>query len=282
VQAIAEAVLYEGHVLWPYRPSALKNRQRWTFGGVYPESYARSSGDRSQVHGEFLVEGEAPQVDVEVRFLQLVHCVRDGTAWEEAVERHAGPGWVELPAGRSEEPPLVRTWEPLEGRVDVRCVQLRDDLHRVSVAIANTSDWAGAEREGAMARTLASAHAVACVEGGAFVSAVDPPEELRAETEACRSDGLWPVLVGEPGDRTTLLASPIILYDYPEVAPESPGDFFDGCEIDQLLVLSILGLSDGEKDEIRAGDPRARAILERTEAMTPDEIMRLHGTWRRP
>ena len=90
------------------------------------------------------------------------------------------------------------------------------------------------------------------------------------------------MLVGERGDRSTLLASPIILYDHPEVAPESPGDFFDGCEIDQLLVLSILGLSDAEKQEVRAGDPRARAILERTEAMSADEIMRLHGTWRNP
>ena len=74
--------------------------------------------------------------------------------------------------------------------------------------------------------------------------------------------------------------APIILPDYPQVAPESPGDFFDGCEIDQLLVLNILGLSDAEKREVRAGDPRAREILERTEAMTREQIMRLHGTWR--
>jgi hypothetical protein len=105
---------------------------------------------------------------------------------------------------------------------------------------------------------------------------------LRLQAEACRCDGLWPFLVGRPGDRTTMLASPIVLYDHPQVAPESPGDFFDGCEIDQLLVLNILALSEEEKREIRAGDPRARAILERTEAMTPEAMLRLHGAWRAP
>jgi hydrogenase maturation protease len=124
-----------------------------------------------------------------------------------------------------------------------------------------------------MRHTLASAHAVLTVEGGVFRSAIESPELV------CQ-DGLWPVLVGEPG--TKMLASPIILPDYPQVAPESPGDFFDGCEIDQLLVLNILALTDEEKAEIRAGDPRARAILERTEATAPEDLMRLHGTWREP
>jgi hypothetical protein len=35
VAAIARAVLYEGYVLWPYRRSALKNAQRFTFGSLY-------------------------------------------------------------------------------------------------------------------------------------------------------------------------------------------------------------------------------------------------------
>jgi hypothetical protein len=94
------------------------------------------------------------------------------------------------------------------------------------------------------------------------------------------NDGLWPVLVGGEGERSTMLASPIILPDYPRVAPESPGDFFDGGEIDQLLVLNILALTDQEKLEMRAGDPRAREILERTEAMTPEQMMKLHGVIR--
>jgi hypothetical protein len=101
---------------------------------------------------------------------------------------------------------------------------------------------------------------------------------LRADSfdvahEARSGDGLWPVLI----DDKTMLASPIILEDRPKVAPESPGDFFDGGEIDQLLVLNILALTDEEKAEMRATDPRAREILERTESLTPEQLMALHG-----
>ena len=77
-----------------------------------------------------------------------------------------------------------------------------------------------------------------------------------------------------------MLSSPIILEDHPRIAPESPGDLFDGAEIDQMLVLNILSLTDAEKAEMRATDPRAREILDRTEALTPDELTRLHGTIR--
>jgi hypothetical protein len=81
-------------------------------------------------------------------------------------------------------------------------------------------------------------------------------------------------------DRSTVLCAPIILSDYPEIAPESPGDLFDGGEIDQLLILNILSLTDEEKREMRDSDPRAREILERTEALSEDELMRLHGARR--
>jgi hypothetical protein len=253
VRDIANAVLYEGHMLFPYRPSAMKNQQRWTFGGVYPAAYARTTADRSRVSFECLVEGVVPQIDIEVRFLQIVG--RGGAA--EAIERSVGVGAID-------EPP---------GRVSADTVALRPGLHRLSVAIENTSEWEGSDRAEAMLRTLASAHAIACVKDGAFVSPRESDESLRQE-------GLWPVLVGAHGDRSTLFASPIILDDYPRVAPESPGDFFDGGEIDQLLVLNILALSEEEKREIRAGDSRARAVLERTEAMTPKELRRLYGTWR--
>jgi hypothetical protein len=84
-------------------------------------------------------------------------------------------------------------------------------------------------------------------------------------------------LVGEPGARDTVLSSPIILEDHPRIAPESPGDLFDGGEIDGLLALNILALTDEDKAEMRATDPRAREILERTEALTQDQLLRLSG-----
>jgi hypothetical protein len=88
------------------------------------------------------------------------------------------------------------------------------------------------------------------------------------------------VLAGEPGQRDTVLSSPIILEDHPRIAPESPGDLFDGGEIDALLTLNILSLTEAEKAEMRDGDPRAREILERTEALSEEQLMRLHGAIR--
>ena len=114
-------------------------------------------------------------------------------------------------------------------------------------------------------------------DAGAFVSQADPPAALRDAAAACRSDGAR----GPCSSTTrTVLASPIILEDHPRIAPESPGDLFDGGEIDQLLVLNILSLTDEEKAEMRATDPRAREILDRCEALTPEQLMRLHGTVR--
>ena len=36
LRKLADTILYEGYILWPYRRSALKNRKRWTFGCVFP------------------------------------------------------------------------------------------------------------------------------------------------------------------------------------------------------------------------------------------------------
>jgi hypothetical protein len=90
----------------------------------------------------------------------------------------------------------------------------------------------------------------------------------------------FPVLVGEPGQRDVMLSSPIILYDHPQIAPESPGDLFDSTEIDEILTLRILTLTDEEKREARATDERARRILDRSEAIPPEIFERLHGAVR--
>jgi hypothetical protein len=157
--------------------------------------------------------------------------------------------------------------------VDISSERLGDGLRRVTVRIANETPFTGS-RDAALARTFCSAHTVLRSHGAEFVSLTDPPEELRSHAEACRNEGTWPVLVE---DTHTLLSSPIILEDFPRIAPESPGDLFDGGEIDGLLVLNILSLTDEEKAEMRASDPRAREILDRTESLSPEQLMRLHG-----
>jgi hypothetical protein len=270
VRAIADAVLYEGYVLWPYRRSAMKNRQRWTFGGVYPPAWNEEHpDDRSAVRVEVVCEGD---LDVRVRFLQVVRRqvelhgepvdeANGHLSWEEAREREAGPGRFSIPAGSEREDAgdgvaIVRSWDGLEGVVEV---------DGAVVTVRNETPFAGGTRDEALERTFCSLHAVLRAES--FVSGTDP------RYEGCRSDGLWPVLVED----SVMLASPIILEDHPRIAPESPGDLFDGGEIDQMLVLNILALTDEEKAEMRASDPRAREILERTEALTPEQLMRLSG-----
>jgi hypothetical protein len=323
---IAEAVLYEGYLLWPYRRSARKNQQRWTFGGVYPRAYseARGGDDPWIMQTECLVSGdEESGIDVSVRFLHVVERkvarktgetlefvdeLRAGgelhLAWDEAVERDIAVGRFKLSelaesserveidiAGGSTEEPLeepagevvgvvVRSWRPLCGAVQVGAELLRRGTFRVTVKITNTTPWGGEDRESTLRQTFVSTHTTLEVRAGEFVSLIDPPEGLRKAAEGCENLKTWPVLVGEEGDRSTLLSSPIILYDYPQIAPESPGDLFDGTEIDQMLILNVLNLTDEEKEEMRASDPRGREILERCESLSPEELMRLNGTFR--
>jgi hypothetical protein len=323
---IAEAVLYEGYLLWPYRRSSRKNQQRWTFGGVYPREYsvARGEDDPWIMQTQCLARGdEKTTIEVNVRFLHVVERkvaiktdeglqpvdeLRVGEdlylSWDEAVEREIAVGSFELSelprspqnvqidiaAGGTEESlaetngevvgALVRSWQALRGALEVGAELLEEGAFRVTVRITNTTPWSGEDRESTLRQTFVSTHTALEIEGGAFVSLMDPPEELVEAAEGCENLKTWPVLVGEEGDRSTMLSSPIILYDYPQIAPESPGDLFDGTEIDQMLILNVLNLTDQEKEEMRASDPRGREILERCESLSPEELMRLNGTFR--
>jgi hypothetical protein len=282
VRAIADAVLYEGYILWPYRRSAPKNRQRWTFGGVYPPVHSQAHpDDPSQLQAEVELEGN-PNVDVRFRFLHVVErslldeCgaavdeVDGHLAWDEATEREVVPGQFTIPAGEQRERvsggTIVRSWRELRGRVDVNT-----NGNRLRVAISNETPWAGSERDDALRQTFCSTHAILHTDDGAFVSATE---------SHCENAGLWPVLVGEEGARDTMIAAPIILSDYPQIAPESPGDLFDATEIDKLLILNVLALTPEEQAEMRASDPRAREILDRCAGLSPEQLMRLHGAVR--
>jgi hypothetical protein len=180
---------------------------------------------------------------------------------------------------------LRRTALAVQGELTIAAEQVAGDAFRLTARIENVSSCEPceiADRNQAQRRAFVATHTILGVRGGAFVSLMDPPEELREATSRSDNRGTWPVLIGEAGQTDMLLSSPIILYDYPQIAPESPGDFFDGTEIDEMLTLRILTMTDEEKREMAATDPRTRALLERTEAMTPAELARLHGTLRSP
>jgi hydrogenase maturation protease len=338
VDQVARAVLYEGYILYPYRP-AVKNRQRWTFGGLFPQAYSlhQDGADAWSMQTQCLVQGDLEtMLEVKVRFLQLmarmvgelnppldtlppggesplriVDALQVGEnllqTWQEAVEREvtarehrladleASPRAIRFafPYSRALEivpdsngnlvGVIVREQQAIEGAVEVSAERVADRLFRVTVKVLNQTPLEQdglLSRDQAQLRSLASTHTVLGIRQGQFVSLLDPPEICRALASTCQNLGTWPVLVGEEGDRDTMLSAPIILYDYPRVAPESPGDFFDGTEIDEMLALRVLTLTDEEKRAMAAVDYQTRALLHRTESLAREQLLGLHGTLR--
>lgn len=288
VERIANAVLYEGYLLYPYRPSAIKNRWRFNFGVVYPQDYGLAHDEPFSIQTECMATTDwRMALDVRVRFLHLT--AREG--WQEAVERE-----VNAPANRVDDLPRQVSFAfpskrasetcaqaPINGEIEISAHRLTERIFKITARIMNLTPLADAphmSRGEALTRSLVSTHTILNVRGGKFISLLDPPESLREIAGSLRNIGTYPVLVGAEGERDVMLSSPIILYDYPQIAPESAGDLFDGTEIDEMLALRILTLTDEEKREIRDGDERARRILERIESLPAERLMKLHGVAR--
>jgi hypothetical protein len=317
VRSIADAVLYEGYILYPYRASSQKNQSRWQFGVVMAPGYAAADpSEASFTQAECVLEHTGrPVVQVILRFLQVQRRTTEGPgqAWDEAVEREievtAGPealladGLVEefaIPGGEDREPLdeaggphdgtgpryAVRRREPLAGVVSVRAIPVPGPWRavRLQVRVENRTvvDPVPERREDALPSALVAAHTIISVSGGEFISMTDPPIWAQPAVAECQNAGGWPVLADPGGGRQIVLSSPIILYDHPELAAESPGELYDGTEIDEILTLRTLALSDAEKLEARATDPRAAALLDRVESMDAQTMARLHGTIRPP
>ena len=180
---------------------------------------------------------------------------------------------------------LVRRQDAVRGVVEVITQPVDDAVFKITVRIVNRTPVPKEELENQTAiimRTFTSTHTILQAIGGQWLSLTDPPPAYAEATAACKNIGTWPVLVGEEskGDRDAMLSSPIILYDYPQIAPESPGDLFDGLEIDEILTLRVMAMSDEEKIEMRQVDEQARRILERTESMPSDHLLKMHGVMR--
>jgi hypothetical protein len=340
IDTVVNAVLYEGYILYPYRASAKKNRQRFTFGRVYPEAYsvAENGAEPCLMQTQCLVEGpRSATLDVTVRFLQpmerdigelaaplrklpepnnpdFFHVVAqleiEGQlyqSWQEAVERTIQIPTLALctsgdltgrrfpfsfPASRTIEPILdqrehiagviVRRQEAVEGLVELTAEPVGEKAFRISVRIINRSAVPTADlkdMEEIVLRTFASTHTILHAHEAEFISLLDPPAAYTEAVAACRNIGTWPILVGEEEkkERDAMISSPIILYDYPKIAPESPGDLFDAGEIDEILTLRIMTMTDEEKREMRSVDAQARRILERTENLPDDQLLKMHG-----
>jgi hypothetical protein len=326
---IADAVLYEGHVLYPYRASATKNQVRWQWGVVAPRAWSEAGGcEEWWTQTECLVEpGSDGALFGKVRFMQVRRRLveqSDGsggfrsvpsveiagrlhTSWEEGIEREVDfdtrfadvcleevtrpftfPAVREIEDIRDDHGAVVgrvvRDEAPVLGEVRIsaeRCDAISPLLKfRLRVENATVPARLDDDRNGALGGFLVGVHTLLGVRGGKFLSLADPPEWARSIAERCRNQRAWPVLVGEHGRQDVVLSAPIILEDYPQIAPESPGDLCDATEIDEILTLRTMTLTDEEKREARATDPRAAAIIDRVDSMPREMLEKLHGTIR--
>jgi hypothetical protein len=327
-RAVADAVLYEGYLLYPYRATSSKNQSRWQWGVLGPPgACADGLGEEPNLSSTCLLRpGVDPSVSVRLRFLQVqtrgveaagrddptrfepVAELRSGETtwmtWDEAVahEIELGPCTlaelcdgrtfdVEVPGGEDIEPictaggdpvgRLVRRREPLRAAVTVRPTP-DGHLVRLSVAVANHASEPARDKDDAVRRSLIGTHLLLTTTGAGFVSLLEPADDAQEAAARCGQQRVWPVLAGEPGSTDVVLVSPIILYDYPEVAEQSAGALFDSTEIDEILTLRVMTLTDEEKAAARATDPRAAEIIDRCEQMTPQSMQALHGILRDP
>lgn len=333
VRAVADAVLYEGYLLYPYRASSSKNQSRWQFGVLGPPDAAPSAfSEDPGMAVQCLVEpdgGGRTRVEVRLRFLQaqerrLERRRADATyeavpsldvdgvtliSWQEAVEREIvldavdlagvehGAGvapqvsTVDVVGGRDEELLVDRSGGEV-GRVVRTRVALRalvtvaaepdGALVRISVAVDNAHPDHAAGKDEAIRASFIGAHLLLRVRGGRFVSLLDPPEHAAAAAQRCRQQRCFPVLAGPAGSDDVVLGSPIILYDHPEIAVESAGALFDSTEIDEILTLRVMTMTDAEKAEARATDPRAAEIIDRCDSLSTEALQQLHGVLRDP
>ncbi len=297
IDKIAKVILYEGYLLYPYRASAVKNRHRWTFGALYPPVYVvQNPHDSSSMRTECLVNAEsAASLKIKLCFLHLLSRESAGQSWQEAVEQTFEIPETKLASilsGEARFPfQFKSTWkldgstvfrqEGIHGTLKLSAEQVHEEVYKITLSIFNETETTESQnRDEALMRSLVSTHSILTIQNGSFVSLLDPPAELQAFAKNCNNIGNWPVLIGNEGERNTMLASPIILYDYPQIAGESPGDLFDSTEIDEILSLRILTLTDEEKAEMRQVDERARKLLERTEAIPAEQFMKMHGAVR--
>jgi hypothetical protein len=308
-QQVADALLFEGYVLYPYRASDGKNRVRWQFGVLMPPDYCvLDPSERGWSQTECLLDGDQAVLTVRLRFLQAqrrtvldadeveVESLRTEDAtyvpWDEAVVQTVDltadvrrlPREVpfRFPGGTDIEAIgtvgfLRRTRLPVSGTVALSLNPLPGPygVTRLRIRIENTTPDGSSERVGALRQALIAHHVLAAANGCRFISLLDPPEWARAFAAGCDNVGLYPVLADD-----LLLSSPIILYDHPKIAPESQGDLYDATEIDEILSLRTMTLTEEEKREVRGTDPRAAELLARVDLMPPEFLDRLHGTIR--
>jgi hypothetical protein len=325
-RTVADAVLFEGYLLYPYRATSSKNQVRWQFGVLGPPGASEAGlGEESEMAADCVLGSVAAdgRVTAHLRFLQLqtrgveratgdpqrfepveqlTVGARSWLTWDEAVEHEIALPPYLLAEARSEFPLEVDGGEDIEelhddagacaGRIvrrryPVRATVVMTAEHvagfvRMGITVRNAATIPVRDKNDAIRVSLIGAHILLSADRADFVSLLDPPDDAGEAVAGCSQRRCWPVMAGLPGSSDIVLVSPIILYDYPEVADQSAGALFDSTEIDEILTLRVMTLTDAEKAEARATDPRAAEIIDRCDAMSPETLAQLHGILRDP
>ena len=244
---LVDSLLYEGYALYPYTPDATKNATPTPFGIVYPPVYAAEcAGAHDHARLECVARG-GERIAAEIRYL-----VPSGERFE-ASERNVELG------------PIRQGERATEERTGARFTVRWDQQGVVRCCVHNTgSVETGLDRKQALAHSLISVHIVLKIEGGTFIS---PLESGRTSVNT------WPVLASDLDD--AILGAAIVLPDHPRVSPNSLGNLFDNTEIEEALSLHVHVMTDEER-AAAATNPTVRAMLDRTLALTPDELIGLH------
>lgn len=190
---------------------------RLNFGVVYPEAM-----EPCAMTTECLLEASKHNADtsvaLRVRFLQL----EPGSLDQTFTEREVGALIRLSESGLSESDGCLVPFKfgILQGSLAVTIIKLQEGLFKIRAHIANRTpfDWG----DDVMPLSFMSTNTILSTCGGKFVSLLEPPAEYAAAAENCRNVGTWPVLVGREPERGCMLSSPIILSDYPRMAPQHP------------------------------------------------------------
>jgi hypothetical protein len=168
----------------------------------------------------------------------------------------------------------------IKGTIKIKAGKVKDskDAFRLTVSVTNltpVTDAPGMTRDDAMLQSFLSTHIILHTGQGEFISHQDPPDEWKKAIASCENLNTWPILIDK--SNSTLLSSPVILYDYPEINPLSSGDLFDSTEIEEALLLHVNLLSDEEKKRIGSNDKKLHAMLNKVSGLTPGDLAVYHS-----
>jgi len=156
-RAVADAVLYEGYLLYPYRANSRKNQSRWQFGVLGPQGAADAGiGEDATLSAQALVHPHGvPSISGVVRFLQLQH---------RAAERDVDGRFQQVDELRAGAQRWLSWDEAVECEVPIEPFRVTSLPRTFDISVAAGSDVEAVEG-GRLVRTRRSLHGQLAISG---------------------------------------------------------------------------------------------------------------------